>query len=264
MSGAPRPSATMCVLYQGADGVEVLMVRRSATDGFLAGAWVFPGGVLDSEDHSAEALACIDGAVDPELGPWLAAGIREVVEETGVWLSDPPFVSAAENDVFAEARALGLKFAGDRTAYFANWITPTMVPIRFDARFFIAAISEKVSPQPDEREIDAAEFLTPVDALQRARSGKWLVPFPTQRTLEQLARFESVEAALVELRDKQVVAVQPRMRVAGDGSLEVLMPGEPGFDELSDSALDPGALQQAAHAAVRKRRPIAEVPGDRG
>ena len=250
----------MCVLHQGED-VEVLMVRRSATARFMAGAWVFPGGVVDAEDHGAVALACIDDLADPELGPWVAAGLREVVEETGVWLTESPFVAAAD-DVFAQAAANRIKFAGHRIAYFANWITPTMVPVRFDARFFLAGIPEKVAPQPDEREVDAAEFIAPSEALRRAEHGEWLVPFPTQRTLEQLAGFESVEAALNEWRHKQVVAVQPRMKVAEDGAIRVVMPGEAGFDELTDAAPDPDALRRAARASARHGRPIAEVADD--
>jgi 8-oxo-dGTP pyrophosphatase MutT (NUDIX family) len=249
----------MCVLYQDDDGIEVLMVRRSAAARFMAGAWVFPGGVVDPRDHSAEAIAHIDGLADPELGPWLAAGLRELVEETGVWLSAPPFVAAANDDVFAQAKAIGARFSGHQIVYFANWITPTMVPVRFDARFFVAAIPEKVAPQPDEHEIDAAEYVAPREALRRANCGEWQVPFPTQRILEQLAGFESVEAALDEWRHRQVEPVQPRMRVAADGALEVILPDEPGFGELGDAEPDPNALRKAANAAAQRGRPIAEV-----
>ena len=259
VSGAPRPSATMCVLHQGETTIEVLMVRRGATARFMAGAWVFPGGVLDPADHSADAIACISGLDEPELGPWLAAGFREVVEETGVWLTDPPFVAAAGDSVFAEAKARGAKFTGDRIAYFANWITPTMVPVRFDARFFIAAIDGKPTPQPDQREIDAAEYVAPCEALRRAQRGEWLVPFPTQRILEQLASLGSVDAAIDGWRHKRVVSVQPRMRVADDGALEVVLPGEAGFDDLADVEADPAALGRAARVAAQQGRPVAEV-----
>ncbi len=261
VSGEARPSATMCVLHQGED-IEVLMVRRSPTARFMGGAWVFPGGVVDPADHTAKAIACIDGTIEPELGPWLAAGFREVVEETGVWLTDPPFVAPAGDDVFVEANARRVRFAGNRIAYFANWITPTMVPVRFDARFFIAAITRKVVPRPDESEIDAAEYVVPGEALRRAEVGEWLVPFPTQRTLEQLAGFHSVEAALHEWRHKRVVAIQPRMRVGDDGGLEVVLPGEAGFEELAENEPDPEVLRRAAQAAAQRGRPIAEVPGD--
>jgi hypothetical protein len=56
-----------------------------------------------------------------------------------------------------------------------------------------------------------------------------------------------------------VVSVQPRMRVADDGSLEVVIPSDPGFDDLEDVAPDPEALAGAARAAAKKGRPIAEV-----
>lgn len=262
MSGDPRPSSTMCVLHQSESDFEVLMVRRGPTASFMAGAWVFPGGVVDPEDHDDAAVAAVGGLAQPELGPWLAAAFREVVEETGVWLTSPPFAAAlGEDDVFAAVTSRGLCFTGNRTAYFANWITPSMVPVRFDARFFAAAIEDKVTPIPDGREVDAAEFVSPAVALRRADSGEWLVPFPTQRTLRQLAEFSSVRGLIDEWQQSRVVAVQPRMRVAGDGSLEVVMPDEPGFADLDDEDPDPEALAKAARAAAEKGRPIAEVAG---
>ena len=263
VSNEPRPSSTICVLHQGETDFEVLMVRRSATARFMAEAWVFPGGVVDPDDHEQLALGSIDGLTHPELGPWMAAAFREVVEETGIWLTNPPFVEGIDDmAVFALAQVRGLRFDATRVAYFANWITPTMVPKRFDARFFIAAIDERVAAVPDEREIDRAEFVTPGEALRRAETGEWLVPFPTQRTLHQLAGFSTVDAALDEWQHKEVIPVQPRMRVAADGALEVVMPGDPGFDDLADSEPDPEVLARAAQAAAEKGRPIAEVTSD--
>jgi 8-oxo-dGTP pyrophosphatase MutT (NUDIX family) len=253
----------MCVLHQGDTDFEVLMVRRSATARFMAHAWVFPGGAVDQEDYEPTALDAISGLSRTELGPWLAAAFREVVEETGVWLARAPFVERADDgDVFTTAALRGVKFDATRVAYFANWVTPTMVPKRFDARFFIAAIDDAVTAVPDGREIDLAEFVSPVEALRRAESGEWLVPFPTQRTLHQLAEFPSVGAALDEWRHREVVSIRPRMRVAADGSLEVVLPGEPGFAELEDVDPDPEVLARAAQAAARKGRPIVEVQSD--
>ncbi len=262
MTNDPRPSATMCVLHQGVE-IEVLMVRRSSTARFMAHAWVFPGGIVDPEDYSTDSLACIDDLAHPELGPWLGAAFREVAEETGIWLTDEPFASLPGTaGVFATARAEGLRFPASRTAYFANWITPTMIPVRFDARFFIAEMDTKLAPIPDQHEIDGAEFVSPSEALRRAESGEWLVPFPTQRTLHELATFPSVAAALDECQHKEVVPIRPRMRVADDGSLDVVMPDDPGFDDLVDSGPDPAALAKAARAAADKGRPIAEVASE--
>lgn len=263
VSSDPRPSSTMCVLHQAQQEVEVLMVRRSSTARFMAHAWVFPGGIVDPEDSDPDALSLIEGLTDPELGPWLAAAFREVAEETGVWLTDEPSVAMPDQEgVFAAARARGLRFPAARTAFFANWITPTMIPVRFDARFFIAAIDAKLVPLPDQREVDAAEFVSPAEALRRANAGEWLVPFPTQRTLHQLEEFASVRAALDEWQHKPVVSVQPRMRVAADGSLEVVMPDDPGFSDLEDLGPDPDLLARAAKVAAAKGRPIAESASD--
>ncbi|MGA9596506.1 MAG: NUDIX domain-containing protein [Acidimicrobiia bacterium] len=261
MTSEPRPSATACVLHQTAAGIEVLMVRRSSSARFMAGAWVFPGGAVDPEDHDPENLALLDGfPVGSENGPWLAAAFREVVEETGIWLTRPPRVEPLNDiGVFATAHRQGRAFAADAAVYFANWVTPSMVPVRFDARFFIVAIEDRVVPHPDGLEIDAAEYVAPTEALRRAAAGEWLVPFPTQRTLHDLAGFRSVPAALEEWRHRPVVRVQPRLRVGDGGALEVVMPGEPGFDELEDAGPDPEALAQAARVAAGNGSPVVEV-----
>lgn len=260
-----RPSATVCVLHQGGAGVEVLMVRRSESAKFMAGAWVFPGGVVDPEDHEPRNIALIENPPpDPEIGPWLAAAFREVVEETGLWLTEPLLVEQLDGrSVFDIARRQQRLFAGGRAAYFANWVTPTLVPVRFDARFFMVAVAARPVPQPDEVEIDAAVFVSPAEALRRSVSGDWLVPFPTQRTLHQLESFTSVDAAIDEWRNRTPERIQPRLAVCDDGALEVVMPGEPGFDELQDAEPDPDVLARAAQAAAGKGSPVVEVTGDK-
>jgi hypothetical protein len=194
----------------------------------------------------------------------LAAAFREVVEETGLWLTEPLLVEQLDGrSVFDIARREQRRFAGGRAAYFANWVTPTMMPVRFDARFFIVAVASRAVPQPDEVEIDAAVFVSPAEALRRSVSGDWLVPFPTQRTLHQLESFTSVDAAIDEWRNRTPERIQPRLAVCDDGALEVVMPGEPGFDELLDAEPDPDVLARAAQAAAGKGSPVVEVTGDK-
>jgi len=240
------------------------MVRRGESAKFMAGAWVFPGGAVDPEDHEGENLALVAG-IPPgsNIGPWLAAAFRELVEETGVWLTDPPRVEAVDNlSVYEVAHRSGRRFTGERAAYFANWVTPTMVPVRFDARFFIVAIDARVVPQPDRREIDAAEFVSPTEALRRAAAGEWLVPFPTRRILHQLEEIASVEDAIGRWQHRTVERIQPRLQIRDDGAIEVVMPGEPGFDDLEDAESDPEALAQAARVAAGKGSPVVEVAHD--
>ncbi len=265
VSVAPRPSATVCVLHQRGQEIEVLMVRRSETARFMAGAWVFPGGAVEAKDHESENLRLIgDLSEGSTIGPWLAAGFREVVEETGVWLTDPPRVEHVGSDgVYAVARRESRTFTGGRAAYFANWVTPTMVPVRFDARFFIVATDRRLVPEPDGREIDAAEFVAPGEALRRADSGQWLVPFPTLRVLHQLQEIDSVGAAIADWQHRTVARIEPRLAVREDAALEVVMPGEPGYDELVDTDPNPEALARVSRAAAGLGIPVAEVAGDK-
>ena len=46
----PLPAATVMLLRDAADGLEVFMVRRHGLSDVLGGAYVFPGGKLDAND----------------------------------------------------------------------------------------------------------------------------------------------------------------------------------------------------------------------
>ena len=64
----PRHSASLIVLRDGVDGLEVLMLRRAEREGDQnSGAAVFPGGHLDRADVRAHAL-CI-GLTDARPAP---------------------------------------------------------------------------------------------------------------------------------------------------------------------------------------------------
>ena len=46
----PKPAATVILLRQHADELQVYLLKRSTKSGFMAGNYVFPGGVLESGD----------------------------------------------------------------------------------------------------------------------------------------------------------------------------------------------------------------------
>ena len=54
---ATRAAATVLLLRDTPDGLEVLMTRRSSTASFVPGAYVFPGGGIDAADGCCHALA---------------------------------------------------------------------------------------------------------------------------------------------------------------------------------------------------------------
>ena len=52
-SGTPAPAlpaATVTIVRDAGDGIEVLMMRRNLKSGFVPGMYVFPGGGLDEAD----------------------------------------------------------------------------------------------------------------------------------------------------------------------------------------------------------------------
>ena len=83
----PRPAATVLLLRDSPQGIEVLMTRRSLTASFAPGAYVFPGGGIDALDAASHAHALRrDTQSDLHLTQAIAA-IRESFEELGVLLA---------------------------------------------------------------------------------------------------------------------------------------------------------------------------------
>ena len=63
----PRQAATLMLLRDGADGLEVLLVQRNPEQRFMGGAWVFPGGALHEEDADLAAAAVREMAEEAEV-----------------------------------------------------------------------------------------------------------------------------------------------------------------------------------------------------
>lgn len=234
------------------------MGRRSASAKFMAKAWVFPGGRVDETDQ-ARASELVAGDNEAEQLPWILAALRETVEEAGVWLTDPPRCEAlGDRSVYDVLDSGGESFVA-KACYFANWVTPADMPIRYDARFYATVVAGGLEPIPDGHEIDLAEWVRPADVILRAAQHRWLVPFPTHVTLERLAMAKTA-ASFMDMADNEAVdTVRPRIKIEDDGSLRVVMPGEPGFDELPEEGTDAETLAAAAQRAKESGSRIAEL-----
>ncbi len=267
MTAPPRPSSSICLLRDTAAGCEVLMAQRGAGARFMGGAWVFPGGVVDEIDRGPAALAALDGVVDPEEAAWRATALRELVEEAGFWLGGEPFTLGPEDrphgaDVYEQAAGSRGHFAAGNMAWFSTWVTPTLVPMRFDARFYVAVVPPGVDGVPDGKEMDAIVWISPAAAVARADAGSFLLPFPTRKTLEHFARLGSAHDIVSHARSQPVVPrIQPRLRVTEGGTIEAVLPGDAGFDDLEDLPPDPDALARAGRVQSAKGEPIPELGG---
>lgn len=244
-----RDAATICLVRAAHHGPEVLMVQRPQTARFMGSAWVYPGGAVDESDSGPEAAAAVQ-TTDEELAAWRTAGLRELVEETGIWLTvDGAQVTDKRPDgvnVFAAAPAV---LDGDALHYFANWITPAPLPIRFDTKFFVAEVGRRVEALVDGKELVDAAWIDPADALERANTGDWLVAFPTRHTLEAFSGHESVAALIEALSGSaEIPAVQPRIAVVGN-QVRILLPTDPGFEAAGAGEADPELLTRARAVA---------------
>jgi len=233
-AAVPRPASTVALMRDATPGPEVLLLRRNRSSGFVPGAYVFAGGRVDAAD--ADPLPW-SGPAMPGIPPaeYWAAALRELFEETGVLLardaggayaadaSDPAL--SVWRDTLLEDEAtlagmldrLGLMLAGDRIVHFAHWITPVAEPRRYDTHFFLAGMPESRTASADAREMSDAVWLTPAAALDRFADGTLPMVFPTVRSLESLAAFDSVQSALDYWRDRQVAPVLPRLVRTGRG-----------------------------------------------
>ena len=256
-----RDAATVLVLRDGDDGLEVFMLRRNLNSDFVGGAYVFPGGAVDPADRHADLEPLCEGRTDADasrrlgvesggLAFWVAA-IRESFEEAGLLLAydtDGEFVdldnaadvarwSAHRTEVDQGRRRIvelcsteALRLAVDRMHYFGHWITPEGAPRRYDTRFFVTGAPANQTPLHDDHEVIANEWIRPAEALRRFREGSMVMLPPTVSSLKAMARFESASDALTAATEiAHVPAVLPRV-VSVDGGMRIVLPGDPDYD----------------------------------
>ncbi len=211
---ALRPAATVLLLRDGPDGLQVLMTRRSMTASFAPGAYVFPGGGVDAADAAAHAHANRRiGQNDLHLTQAIAA-IRESFEELGVlfarhtdgrWADEADIATLDRKAPFAaQCAARGLHLAADQVFILAHWITDRDLPRRFDVPFLVARMPEGQTPVADESEQFEPVWVRPQDALARHEAGQFFIIFPTIRTLERLQAFKTVDEVLTACAANEV------------------------------------------------------------
>src|SRR5690554_5343003 len=143
-----RPAATLALVRDTPEGIEVLLLQRTWNAVFLPGFYVFPGGAVDQQESRGRQHAA--GLKDTEIShtmslseggaDYMLAAVRECFEEAGVLLamnSDKRIIDAdhaAYNDreaVFRGEVSLAdlcqrhqLTIPLDHIAYLSHWITP--------------------------------------------------------------------------------------------------------------------------------------------
>jgi 8-oxo-dGTP pyrophosphatase MutT (NUDIX family) len=216
---------------------------------------------VDPQDTDPALAARCDGASgDAQTRAIQIAAIREAYEECGVLLARPAnsthLISGAQlaplDDVRLQIQsgAVGflqflqthdLRLACDQLISFAHWITPEMMPKRFDTHFFVAdAPVDQVALHDGHESVDSV-WITPQNALTGAADGRYTVIFPTLRQIEKLAHAASPRQAIELARASTVVTVTPWTEQRPDGAY-LCIPREAGYD-VSEEKMPPRATQ---------------------
>jgi len=163
----PVPAASVVLLRDGEEGLEVLMLRRTAKASFAADAWVFPGGRIDPGD-GADA-----GSMDAAR----QGAARETLEEAGVVVDPQALIP------------------------FSQWCPPPESPKRFLTWFFVAGSASADEVTVDGAEITEHEWVRPADAIAARDEGRITLLPPTWVTLWELGRHATVAEALAAARE---------------------------------------------------------------
>jgi len=229
----PRYASTVVLLRPDeAGGFEVLLTRRPEEMRFLGGYYVFPGGTVHHSDYSpsmltrcrglngAEARRLLGGAHDPDVavGHWVAV-VRELFEEVGILLCVTESGAAIDLRDNAVRKRIELKRQAivkkksafgaflesenlfcdlSRAVYLDHWVTPEIYSMRFDTRFYIAALPAHQTSLASSEEVTHSVWIEPAAALAQIHRRDFPILPPTTIVLERLARIESWQ----QLRDR--------------------------------------------------------------
>jgi len=270
-----RLAATVMLVRDGADGLEVFMLRRNPRSEFVPGQFVFPGGAVDAEDRDDPGLEAVCFGLDDAtasaligvdhggLAFWVAA-VRECFEEAGVLLARNGNDHVSFDDLGTASRfeALrrqvhsgelrlaqmcedeGLVLELDELRFVSHWITPVGPTRRFDTCFFIAHAPDGQEPLHDGSETVESTWIRPADAFAQHAEGKFMMIFPTLKNLEPLLEVDTV-ADLMTWADRleDIPAILPAIAISPDGEAVTLMPGDNGFEEAIANPPPSGSLQ---------------------
>jgi 8-oxo-dGTP pyrophosphatase MutT (NUDIX family) len=214
-----RPAATVLIIRDRQDGVEVITLQRSPSMRFLPGFLSFPGGSLQDDDwlcaRERTNGSIIASGQDDDLA-YAVAAIREAGEEVGVL---PALVgqtgSPADNRIslplqaalLANEKSLlqilkeeGMWLDVSQLRFVGRWVTPAHMPARFDTRFFLVDGSATHGTlSVHESENVWAKWCRPGDLLAAIREGREKAVPPTIAMLEALATAPSTSWCLDRL-----------------------------------------------------------------
>ena len=246
----PVDAASVLLLRDSDEGLQVLLMRRAQASQVLGGAYVFPGGKVDAADHDLAALQSLSEAPEQlrqrldeaTLAPERAAGLfmaalREAFEECGVLAGQDAGGSALATQLRTQVghsgwhqslRQQGQALRTEALLPWSRWITPRQPAVtnkRFDTRFFLTRIDADQHASHDNFETTDSVWLTPRQALSRYAAGDMDLVAPQIMSLYQLKAHRTVDEALHEARQRPPALIEPHP-VSEDGKRILTYPGD--------------------------------------
>ncbi len=200
--GPPRDAAVVVLVRPAPEGIECFWLRRQAALSFAGGFYAFPGGRVDAADADVGVVGA-----SGEDATLRAAAARELFEETGVLRArGPPLGAQPLREARAALldgvrsfrdvlRALGLELHAADFPSAGRWVTPSWMPLRFDARFFLVEVPSGTEAEVWPGELAEGAWVRPVDALLAWAEGRALLHPPNHYALLALLEAPSLEAA---------------------------------------------------------------------
>ncbi len=180
-------AATVLLLQDGAQGLEVLLICRHIQSNVLGGVYVFPGGKHDATDSSFHHTA--------QRETWEEVGVRLEIDQLIPWSR---WVTPRQ---------------------------PTVSSRRFDARFFVAAMPADQEALHDNHEATETLWIRPAAALERYGKGDLPLAPPQIMSLIHLAHYPNT-ASVLAAAPSEPPYILPEV-VIENGERVICCPGDP-------------------------------------
>ncbi len=229
----PRPAATVMLLRDANDGLEVFLLQRHSRMDFAPNTTVFPGGGVDDRDRNADiawtgpepAWWAERMGVDEQLALALVcAAVRETFEECGVLLAGPGeqgivtdatvYRSARDRLASRELafsdflRSERLVLRADLLRPWANWVTPARGHTRrYDTYFFVAALPEGQHADGLTSEASSSGWSLPATAIEDFAAGRSFLLPPTWTQLDTLPTLGTTVEEILRA-EREIVAMR--------------------------------------------------------
>ena len=220
----PEPAATLVLVRENQERLQVYLIKRSSQSGFMAGMYVFPGGTVDQGDYDERLWKKRARSAERQISHLLtddisvsnaaasaSAAIRECLEEAGVFLAQTDSQHTQKlKRITGQAQSSERKSGWFSHAVqtdewrldigalqtWSHWVTPPQMKRRYDTRFFLGTMPSGQTCRPDGREATDGVWVTPAEALEKNLKGRLPLSPPTLVTFQQMLPYERTDDLL--------------------------------------------------------------------